>query len=450
MAFDQIRLDIFLWSDHTILLMKAGIGSVRSLGCLIAGLLVFVTWQTQANTTEVDWISSGFSTSHIIINAGDEVDIVNFDYTDDLLLTGAPPESFYADIPPTDGYYIYYVAYVYYNPGTFSFSDQFGDTVTVTVNPIQPLSVTITAPTNNAVFTAPATFTVTAVPAGGTTSYVQVQFFVGTNLTGVAYSAPFTGTVANLLVGNYYISAVVTDSSLNTATNSIIVNVGPPTMTNYIVPVDCADIYSSGSVLRGSYLSTAGNIHGGLEFAAFNTRPYTAIQLELNAYGLPLFDSNVSVYGFDNATGTLMSSNFNSGTLIGVWTLPPGLTYGQPTTFDVTAFVKSIHGPYFGFILVANGGDVFSSTYINYGTPPELYVIAPVPGPSLTATRAGNQIIVSWPTNNWVALSLQATATLGPGASWSAVSPLPVWVGNQWVVTNSISGAGRYFRLSSQ
>jgi hypothetical protein len=430
--------------------MKLRVGTVGHLYCLIASLFVFGTWQSQANTTEVDWTSGGFSTSHITINAGDEVDIVNYDYDFDLQLTGAPPEGFYVDIPPTDGYYIYYLPYVYYNPGTFSFSDEFGNSVTVTVNPIQPLSVTITAPTNNAVFTAPTTFTVTAVPAGGTTSYVQVQFLVGTNQTGVAYSAPFTGTVTNLLVGNYQISAIVTDSSLNTATNSIHVSVGPPTMTNYLVPVDCADIYSSGSLLRGFYLGTAGNIHGGLEFAAFNTRPYTSILLELNPYGLPLFDLNVNVYGFDNATGTLMSSNYNSGTLIGVWALPPGLTYGQLATYDVTAFVKSAQGPFFGFILVANGGDVFSSTYINYGTPPELYAIAPVPSPSLTATRAGNQIIISWPTNNWVALSLQTAATLGPGASWNAVSPLPARVGNQCVVTNSISGASRFFRLSSQ
>jgi hypothetical protein len=430
--------------------MKLRTGSVGLLLCLIAGLFVFGTWQSQANTTEVDWTSDGFSTSHITINAGDEVDIVNFDYDFDLYVTGAPPEGFSADVPPTDGYYVWYVPYVYYNPGTFSFSDEFGNSVTVTVNSIQALSVAITAPTNNAVFTAPATFTVTAVPAGGATPYFETDFYVGTNWAGVAYGSPFTTTVTNLLVGNYQISAIVTDSSFNTATNSILVKLGPPLTTNYLVPVDCADIYSSGSVNRGGYLDTAGNIHGGLEFAAFNTRPYTAIQLELNPYGLPLYDPNVNVYGFDNATGTLMSSNFNSGTLIGVWALPPGLNYGQVATYDVTAFVKSAQGPFFGFILIANGGDIFSSTYINYGTPPELYAIGPVPSPSLTATRAGNQIIISWPTNNWVALSLQTAASPGPGASWTAVSPLPVLTGNHWAVTNSISGTSRFFRLSSQ
>jgi hypothetical protein len=309
--------------------------------------------------------------------------------------------------------------------------------------------VTITTPTNNAAFTAPATFTVTAVPTGGAAPYAEMDFFVGTNFAGAAFNAPFSNTITNLPIGSYNISAVVTDNSFNTATNSILVNVTPRMVTNYIIPAACASIYSSGSVLTGSYLSVDFNPHGALEFAAFNTSPYTSILLELNPYGLPLFGTNVSVYGFDGGNGTLMSSNFDSGTLIGVWTLPPGLGYGQPATFDVTAFVKSTKGPFFGFILVS-AGDVFSSTSINYGTPPELYVISPPLPPQLAATRAGNQIIISWPTNNADGMLLQSAPTVGPNASWNAVIPPPVLLGNQWIVTNSLSSPAQYFRLSNQ
>src|ERR1700744_4947338 len=113
-------------------------------------------------------------------------------------------------------------------------------------------------------------------------------------------------------------------------------------------------------------------------------------------------------------------------------------------------FVKSAKGPYFGFILVANGGDDFCSTSVNYGTPPELYAISPPLPPQLTATRAGKQIIISWPTNNSDGLSLHAAATFGPDAAWNLVSPPPALIGNQWMVTNSISGPGQFFRLSSQ
>ena len=124
--------------------------------------------------------------------------------------------------------------------------------------------------------------------------------------------------------------------------------------------------------------------------------------------------------------------------------------HGQIATFDVTAFVKSAQGPYFGFILVADGGDVFCSTSYNYGTPPELFVIgAPLP-PPLTAAGAGNQIIISWSINNSAGLTLQSSAALGASASWNAVSPAPALEGNHWMVTQSISGANQFFRLSSQ
>ena len=133
----------------------------------IASLIVFVAWQSQANTVDVDWDFSGFYTTQVNINAGDEVDIVNYDYYSYLQVTGASPESFYANIRPSDGYYVYYFPHVYNNPGSFTFYDQYGDTVQVSVNSTVPLSVAITAPANNTVFSAPATFTVTTAPPVG-------------------------------------------------------------------------------------------------------------------------------------------------------------------------------------------------------------------------------------------------------------------------------------------
>jgi hypothetical protein len=143
---------------------------------LITSLIALITWQCHAAIVEVDWLSGQFSTGHITINAGDEVDIVNLDDTLELYLTGGPsPAGFFADIPPVDDFY-YYVPVIYTTPGTYSFVDEFGASVIVTVNGLQPLSVAITAPTNTATFIAPATFTVTAVPAGGSASYSEIDF----------------------------------------------------------------------------------------------------------------------------------------------------------------------------------------------------------------------------------------------------------------------------------
>lgn len=226
-------------------------------------------------------------------------------------------------------------------------------------------------------------------------------------------------------------------------------NVKSQVVTNYILPTDSATVYSSGSVLRIVGLTLGSSTEGGLEFAAFDTSQYSSILLEVSPDALPVSDLSVDVYGFDGGNGTLVSSNYDSGTFIGVMTLPENFTYGQIATFDVTSFVKSVKQPYFGFMLYAVG-DVLSSTTVNHGTPPELFAIGPPLPPPLTATRAGNQIIISWPTNNAAGLSLQSTVTPGSGTSWHAVSPQPVLVGNQWVVTNSISGTSQFFRLSTQ
>lgn len=417
--------------------------------CLFISLWICVTWQSRANTTEVDWTSSGFSTSAITINAGDEVDIVNFDDTIDLLLTGAPPESFYADVPPTDGINVYYVPYVYSTPGTFSFSDEFADTVTVYVQAVSPLAVAITAPTNSTVLTAPATFNVTAVPSGGATPYLEVDFYVGTNWVDSVYGSPFTCTVSNLWMGNYTVSAVVTDNNYDTATNSVQVSVAPLMVTNFIAPVDCATIYSSGSVLRITALTMGSSTEGGLEFATLNTSPSSSILLEISPQGTPVWGNTVLVYGIDGRSGTLVGSDYGSGTYLGSFPVAANTPDGQPLLFDVTSFVKSAAGPYFGILFTA-GPDLFGSTTDYTGQPPGLFVVGPAPMPKLKAARSGNNVIISWPTNYSAGLSLQSASSLGPDATWMPVNTLPAPVSGLWVVTNSPSGSNQFFRLSSQ
>ncbi len=101
--------------------MKSKTSSSARLSIVITSLLVFATWQCLANTIELDWTSASFSSSHITITTGDEVDIVNLDDTFDLQLTGSPaPNNFYSDIPPFDGDYYYYLPYVYVGSGSHS------------------------------------------------------------------------------------------------------------------------------------------------------------------------------------------------------------------------------------------------------------------------------------------------------------------------------------------
>ena len=110
----------------------------------------------------------------------------------------------------------------------------------MTVSAHQPPAVAITVPAANAVFAAPATFTVraTATDVGGTVT--QVAFYSGATLLGTAttpdsgqpnsYSVTLTTALA---VGSYNLTAVATDSQGFSATSApvpITVD-APPTVT---------------------------------------------------------------------------------------------------------------------------------------------------------------------------------------------------------------------------
>jgi Bacterial Ig domain/Divergent InlB B-repeat domain len=89
--------------------------------------------------------------------------------------------------------------------------------------------VTITAPTNGAVFAAPASFTVRTSVSGGGNNVRQIEFFNGTNSLGVDIDNPYRMEMSDLPAGTYLLSAVLTDTAGGSSTNSvtIIVNALP-------------------------------------------------------------------------------------------------------------------------------------------------------------------------------------------------------------------------------
>jgi uncharacterized repeat protein (TIGR03803 family) len=66
--------------------------------------------------------------------------------------------------------------------------------------------------------------------------------------------------------------------------------------------------------------------------------------------------------------------------------------------------------------------------------------------PQLTITRAGPDVVLSWPTN-FTGFGLQSTTSLGSSAIWATNLPAPVIVNSQYTVTNPISGTQQFFRL---
>ena len=71
----------------------------------------------------------------------------------------------------------------------------------------------------------------------------------------------------------------------------------------------------------------------------------------------------------------------------------------------------------------------------------------PIAPPQLTIIPSGANVILTWPTNA-AGFTLQSTTNLGSSAVWITNSPAPVIVNGQNTVTNPITGAQQFYRLS--
>jgi hypothetical protein len=83
--------------------------------------------------------------------------------------------------------------------------------VVVVVKTNQPPLVSITAPTNNAVFFAPLHLPLGVDVFDSDGTVTKVEYFAGTNLIATATNAPFAAAWSNVPPGNYLLSATATD-----------------------------------------------------------------------------------------------------------------------------------------------------------------------------------------------------------------------------------------------
>ena len=95
-------------------------------------------------------------------------------------------------------------------------------------------------------------------------------------------------------------------------------------------------------------------------------------------------------------------------------------------------------------ILHLNGTTGWGATYDSITTAP-CTTCGEVP-PTLTITKSGTNVLVTWPTA-FPGYTLQS-ATVLKSPTWNTVSPPPVTVGSFYTVTNPASGGGKFYRLT--
>jgi len=133
-----------------------------------------------------------------------------------------------------------------------------------------PPSVTLTSPTPNATYTAPATIPLAAAASDIDGTIAQVSFYNGTSLIGTDTTSPYALSWANVPAGTYRVTAVATDNSGATATSSAIAVtvVTPPPSTPFggtpaAVPgLIEAENFDDGGQNIGYFDTSAGN-NGG-------------------------------------------------------------------------------------------------------------------------------------------------------------------------------------------
>jgi plastocyanin len=190
-------------------------------------VIVFGATSADAANFTVKMTGFQFSPKDLTVNVGDTVTWVNQDPTfhDTTSGVGRVPSgvwkspllgnggsfSFTFNVAP--GTYPYYCT-----PHVFTFN--MVGSVTV-LPPNTPPSVSITSPQNGAKFTTGANILIEAV-ASDNKGVARVEFFVDGNLIATDFSAPYSASLTNVAVGNYFLTATAFDAEGLSATSTTV------------------------------------------------------------------------------------------------------------------------------------------------------------------------------------------------------------------------------------
>ncbi len=176
-----------------------------------------------------------FDPTNITINAGSSITWTNADSLNkhdtrhhpptgpvlwqSVLLSNSLPNNTFAFTFTNAGFYPYY-CFFHNVTAPILHPEQTGTVSVVAAN--VPPTVSITDPTNDAPFFAPASFTIQAKASDPGGNVAQVEFFRGTTSLGVSASSPYSNNVTALGVGNYALTAVATDNQGAKATSGVV------------------------------------------------------------------------------------------------------------------------------------------------------------------------------------------------------------------------------------
>ncbi|MCR6640034.1 MAG: Ig-like domain-containing protein [Sporocytophaga sp.] len=249
------------------------------------------------------------------------------------------------------------------------------DTVTVTVVPAvnQNPVVRISAPLNNAVFTAPATINVTATASDvdGTISEVT---FSGAGVTVTDVTSPYSITWTNVAVGTYKIVANSRDNNGGVGTDTVTVTVVPALNQNPVVRISAPlnnAVFTAPATINVS--ATATDYDGTISGVTFSgagvtvtdvTSPYsiTWTNVAVGTYKIVANarDNNGGI-GTDTVTVTVVPA-LNQNPVVRISAPLNNAVFTAPATINVTAIASDVDGTISGVTFSGAGVTVTDIT----------------------------------------------------------------------------------------
>ena len=241
---------------------------------------------------------------------------------------------------------------------------------------------------------------------------------------------------------------------------------GQYSFTNSDATQPQAGLILSGNILHGTALGGGTNGFGtvfavntnGTGFVTlynFSTGTQNALNYPTNSDGaypyasLILLGSTLygtATQGGTNGTGTVFAINTNGPGFANLLSFSMGVINVQNNITNSVGVSPSA-----GLILSGNTlygmGSVWRHQWLWHDIQSFTY-----PSPQLTIVSSGTNVNVTWPSGvagySYNGYTLQSTTNLILPAVWSAVSATPAAVNTNNVVTNSVSGAQTFYRLS--
>ncbi len=282
---------------------------------------------------------------------------------------------------------------------------------TTTSAPIQivvdaPPTVTLTSPTANQVYVAPASVSVTANAADSDGTVAKVEFYQGNTLIGTATAAPYSITWANAPAGTYAITAKATDNQGATTTSAPIqIVVDAPPTVNLTSPTANQGYIAPASVTVTADAADADGTVAKVEFYQGATLIGTATAAP---YGITWANAPAGTYAITAKAADDRGATTTSAPIQIVVDAPPTVSLTSPTANQVYIAPASVS-------VTANAADSDGTV-----TKVEFYQGATLIGTATAApysitwanAPAGTYTITAKATDNQGAITTSAAITL--------------------------------------